>query len=48
MKVIMKIGNMKVERITCPHCTAILTPEIISQFVDRTTFDKYKVFVRNL
>jgi hypothetical protein len=39
---------MRVERIACPHCSIPLPPEAIREFTDTPTYNKYRLFLRNL
>lgn len=44
----MQISNMRVEKISCPHCGVILTQDLIRGLTEVSTFNKYKLFIRNL
>jgi hypothetical protein len=44
---LFQINNMRIDNIHCPHCGLKLSAEIISEFIDNTTFNKYKLFLRN-
>lgn len=39
---------MRVERIACPHCSLALPPEAIRELTDTPTYNKYRLFLRNL
>lgn len=32
----------------CPHCSESLSPDIVKEFVNKTLFEKYQTFSRNL
>lgn len=38
------IINKKVERMICPHCMEQIGEDVIAQYVDNSTFQKYKQF----
>ncbi len=44
----IQISNMRVEKISCPHCGVFLTQDLIRDLTDIATFNKYKLFIRNL
>lgn len=39
---------MRIEKISCPHCGIPLQPDVIKDLTDITTFNKYRLFLRNL
>lgn len=39
---------MRIEKISCPHCGIPLQPDVIKDLTDLTTFNKYRLFLRNL
>ena len=39
---------MRVERLSCPHCGRHLDSEAIKDLTDNITFNKYRLFLRNL
>lgn len=46
--ILTQISNMRVEKISCPHCHILLASELIRDLTDIPTFNKYKLFIRNL
>ncbi len=44
----MKIDNMRIQRLSCPHCGDHLPDNFIKDLLDRATFNKYRQFLRNL
>ena len=43
-----QILNLRIENMTCPHCADQIGPDIIKEYVNKTLFEKYQTFSRNL
>lgn len=39
---------MRVQKISCPHCGTLISSEVIRDLIDSQTYNKYKLFLRNL
>ena len=39
---------MRVEGISCPHCTKLLPSQLIHELVDASLFAKYRMLLRNI